>query len=142
MPIDPRSYFGRLQQGEAALPPITTHLGGHIESVDVDAGTLTSRYEAQPAFVNPAGQVQGGILGAMLDDVTAFLVTATLGEGEHCATLDLHLSFLRPARVGALVGHARILRRGRDIVHVEGELRQDDKPVARAVATCMVARPR
>lgn len=142
MPIDPRSYFGRLQRGEADLPPITTHLGGHIEAVDVEVGTLTSRYEAQPAFANPAGQVQGGMLSAMLDDVTAFLVTAMLGEGEHCATLNLHVSFLRPARIGALQGHARIVRRGRDIVYVEGELRQDDKPVATAVATCMVARPR
>lgn len=140
MPIDPSGYFGRLQRGEVTLPPVTTHLGGRIEAVDVEAGTLTSRYEAVPTFANPAGQVQGGMLSAMLDDVTAFLVTATLGEGEHCATLNLNVSFLRPARSGELLGQARIVRRGRDICHVQGELLQDGRQVASAVATCMVAR--
>ena len=68
MAADPGSYFARLQRGDAELPPITTTLGGAIQKVDLGAGTLASRYVAAPAFLNPAGQVQGGILCAMLDD--------------------------------------------------------------------------
>lgn len=138
MPIDPQSYFHQLQAGQASPPAVTTLLGGRITSVDVDAGTLTSQYEALASFANPAGQVQGGMLGAMLDDATAFLVTATLAQRQFCATLNLNVSFLRPARAGQLTAAARLVRRGREVCHVQAELSQEGKLVATAVATCMV----
>jgi uncharacterized protein (TIGR00369 family) len=134
------NYFTRLQRGDAPLPPITTTLGGQIQTVDLAAGTLQSTYLATPDFLNPAGQVQGGMLSAMLDDVTAFLVTATLADREFCATLNLNVSFLRPAQAGRLEGRAQLVRRGRDVCNVSGELWQGGKLVASAVATCMVAR--
>jgi len=134
------SYFKRLQLGEAAPPPVATLLGGRIEAVDPEAGTLTSTYRATEAFLNPAGQVQGGMLSAMLDDVTAFLVTATLGAGESCATLNLNVSFLRAAQAGPLEGRATLTRRGRDVCNVTGELLQEGRVVASAVATCMIVR--
>jgi uncharacterized protein (TIGR00369 family) len=135
-------YVDRVQRGEAEPPPVTTMLGGRIRALDRAAGLLRSDYLATGAFLNPAGQVQGGMLGAMLDDVTAFLVTATLAEGEHCATLNLNVSFLRPARPGLLVGTARTQRRGREVCHVSGELSQDGRVVAAATASCMVVRSR
>jgi uncharacterized protein (TIGR00369 family) len=91
-----------------------------------------------PAFLNPAGQVQGGMLCAMLDDVTATLVMSTLAEGEHCATLSLNTSFLRPAKPGRLTGRATLVRRGRGVCNVNGELWQNDKLVATASAVCML----
>ncbi len=136
-----QSYFARLQRGEAVLPPVTTMLGGIIRAVDLEAGTFCTDYVAQPAFNNPAGQVQGGMLCAMLDDVTAFLVTATLDEHEYCATLNLNVSFLRPAQAGMIEGRASLVRRGKDVCNVNGELWQGGKQVASAVATCMIVRP-
>jgi uncharacterized protein (TIGR00369 family) len=136
----PDNYFTRLQHGDAELPPITTTLGGEIQKVDLDAGTLESTYIATPAFLNPAGQVQGGMLCAMLDDVTAFLVTATLADRECCATLNLNVSFLRPAQSGPLEGRAQLVRRGRDVCNVSGELWQGGRLTASATATCMVTR--
>lgn len=135
-------YFAKLQRGESAPPAVTTLLGGCITSVDLEAGTLESGYRGDERFANPAGQVQGGMLAAMLDDVTAFLVTATLGPQESCATLNLNVSFLRPAMPGPLLGRSKLVRRGRDVCHVAGELLQDGKVVATAVATCMVVRSR
>jgi uncharacterized protein (TIGR00369 family) len=140
MPPNHDSYFARVQRGQAAVPAVTATLRGRITAVDVDAGTLESGYVATAAFLNPAGHVQGGMLGAMLDDVTAFLVTATLAEGEFCATLNLNVSFLRPAKAGPLTGRARLVRRGAGVCHVSGELHQDGRAVATAVATCMVVR--
>jgi uncharacterized protein (TIGR00369 family) len=138
--IDPNGYFAKMQCGEVPPPSILTTLGGRIVAVDVDAGTIEMHYVGSNAFLNPAGQVQGGTLAAMLDDVTAFLVTATLGENEFCATLNLNVSFLRPAMPGPLVGRAKLVRRGREVCNVGGELLQDGKLVATATATCMVVR--
>ena len=135
---DANGYFSRMLRGETPRPPVLTLLGSRIDAVDAQAGTLSATYEAQPSFRNPAGTVQGGMLSAMLDDLTASLVDATLAAGQGVATLSLNVSFLRPAQVGPLQGHAQMLRRGRDVCHVVGTLVQDGKEVATAVAVCKV----
>ncbi len=135
---DANGYFSRMLRGETPRPPVLTLLGSQIDAVDAAAGTLSATYQAQADFRNPAGTVQGGMLSAMLDDLTASLVDATLSVGQGVATLNLNVSFLRPARVGPLQGEARLLRRGRDVCHVVGTLLQDGKEVATAVAVCKV----
>ena len=135
---DANGYFSRMLRGETPRPPVLTLLGSQIDAVDAAAGTLSATYQAQADFRNPAGTVQGGMLSAMLDDLTASLVDATLSAGQGVATLNLNVSFLRPAHVGPLQGEARLLRRGRDVCHVVGTLLQDGKEVATAVAVCKV----
>ena len=135
---DANGYFSRMLRGEVERPPVLTLLGSRIDAVDAAAGTLSATYQAQADFRNPAGTVQGGMLSAMLDDLTASLVDATLTTGQGVATLNLNVSFLRPAQVGTLQGEARMLRRGRDVCHVMGTLLQDGKEVATAVAVCKI----
>ena len=135
---DPEGYFSRMLRGEVARTPVLTLLGGEVEFVDVTAGTLRARYEGRNDFRNPAGTVQGGMLSAMLDDVTASLVDATLAAGQGVATLSLNVSFLRPAQVGTIQAEALMMRRGLDVCHVMGTLRQEGKEVATAVAVCKV----
>ena len=136
MQNDEKQARARLHGTNGSLPPVTTMLGGVSLSLADD--TLEAQYLGAPAFLNPAGQVQGGMLCAMLDDVTATLVMSTLAEGEHCATLSLSTSFLRPAKPGRLIGRATLVRRGRGVCNVNGELWQDDKLVATGSAVCMV----
>ncbi len=125
-------------RGEVPPPPVVTLLGGRIEHVDAEAGELRAHYEGADSFRNPAGQIQGGMLCAMLDDLCGAMVDATVDEGQAVATLNLNVSFLRPAVVGSLQGQAQLLRRGRDIAYVTARLLQNDKPVATATATCKV----
>jgi uncharacterized protein (TIGR00369 family) len=133
--IDEKPGLARLY-GVNGAPPITTTLGATFVSLSEDA--LEAEYIGTPAFLNPAGQLQGGMLCAMLDDLTATLVTSTLAEGEHCATLNLNTSFLRPAKTGTLTGRAKLVRRGRGVCNVSGELRQDGRLVATATAVCTI----
>ena len=135
---DPQGYFSRMLRGEVARTPVLSLLGGEVEFVDAAAGRLLARYQGRDDFRNPAGTVQGGMLSAMLDDVTASLVDATLTAGQGVATLSLQVSFLRPANVGIIQAEATMLRRGRDVCHVMGTLRQDGKDVATAMAVCKV----
>ena len=135
---DAQGNFSRMLRGETPPAPVLTLLGSRISAVDAAAGSLSARSEAQANFRNPAGTVQGGLLSAMLDDLTASLIDATLAAGESVATLNLNVSFLRPAKVGTLQGEARMLRRGRDVCHVMGTLLQNGKEVATAVAVCKI----
>jgi uncharacterized protein (TIGR00369 family) len=134
----PDNFILRLMRGEVPQHTIGATLGARIELLDLDGGRLEMTFVGTDAFCNPAGHVQGGMLAAMLDDVTASLATATGTRDERCATLDLHTSFLRPAKVGEIRAVARVVRRGREIVNVSGELSQEGRLVATAVATCML----
>ena len=135
---DPHGTFSRMLRGEVPRTPVLSLLGGEVESVDAEAGTLRARYVGRDEFRNPAGSVQGGMLSAMLDDVTASLVDATLSAGQGVATLSLNVSFLRPAQVGLIEAEATMMRRGKDICHVMGRLHQEGKDVATAIAVCKV----
>lgn len=134
------NFIAKLMRGEVPAHSVATTLGARIVEADALGGRLEMSFVGSPAFCNPAGHVQGGMLAAMLDDVTASLVTLTVRGDERCATLDLHTSFLRPARVGPIVARARLVRRGREICSVVGELSQDDRLVATATATCMITK--
>lgn len=133
-----QNYFNRMRRGELAPPPVLHLLGGVIRKVDAEAGLLHTDYTAAPSFLNPAGGVQGGMLCAMLDDLTASLVDASLGAGQTVATLNINVSFLRPAQPGLLQGEAHFVRRGREICYVNATLSQDGKAVASGMATCKV----
>lgn len=132
------AWFWRMHRGETPAPPVAGLLGQRIDRVDVQAGELDARFEATAQFLNPAGKVQGGMLGAMLDAVTASLVDTTLAPGQRVATLSLNLSFLGPADAGTLDARARLTRRGRQVAHVAAELMQRGRMVASATAICMV----
>lgn len=135
---DPQGHFSRMLRGEVPRAPALDLLGSRIVAVDAAAGTLSAHYLAREDFRNPAGTVQGGLLSAMLDDLTASLVDATLGAGQGVATLSLTVSFLRPAQAGPLQGQAHLLRRGREVCHVFGRLSQNGQDVATAQAVCKV----
>lgn len=120
--------------------PITQTLQGQVQSLDLAAGTLVMHYQLGDQYLNPARQVQGGMIGALLDDVTAVLVTATLEPGAFCATLNLNISFLSPGQPGLLVGQARFERRGKSVCNVRGEIWQGTRLVATATAVCMIRR--
>ena len=87
--------------------------------------------------MNPAGAVQGGFLAAMLDDTLGPALVAGLDPGDFALTTDLHVQFLRPAKPGRLLGRGRVVRRGREIGFLAGELLDEDGVVV-AVATATV----
>ena len=80
------------------------------------------------AFAEPGKKISG----------RAALV-ATLGPGQFAPTTDLHVQFLRPARPGRLIGRGRVVRRGKDVAFLAGELADDSgQIVAVATATAQI----
>jgi uncharacterized protein (TIGR00369 family) len=138
---DRRGPFWDVLAERSPPPPAAVLLGWELVEVDPEAGTIEVAFTASEQFLNPAGNVQGGFLAAMLDDTLGPALVATLGEGEWAPTIDLHVQFLRAARPGRLRGSGRIVRRGRDIAFLAGELRdREDRVVATATASALVRR--
>ena len=141
--MDREGPFWDVMEGRAAPPPAGVLLGWELVAVDPDAGTIEMSFTATEQFLNPFGAIQGGLLAAMLDDTLGPALVATLGPGESAPTTDLHVQFLRPARPGRLVGRGRIVRKGRDVGFMAGELVDDSgEVVAVATATAQIRRTR
>jgi uncharacterized protein (TIGR00369 family) len=131
--------FWDVMEGRADPPPAARLLGFRLVEIDPEAGTIEVAFTATEQFLNPAGTVQGGFLAAMLDDTLGPALVATLGDGEWAPTTNLHVQFLRPAAPGELHGHGRIVRRGKDVAFMAGELRDGDgELIATATATAAI----
>jgi uncharacterized protein (TIGR00369 family) len=131
--------FWDVVEGRAAPPPAAMLLGWELVAVDPEAGTIEVTFTATEQFLNPIGVIQGGLLAAMLDDTLGPALVATIGPGQFAPTADLHVQFLRPARPGRLTGRGRIVRRGKDIAFMAGELLDDSgQIVATASATAQI----
>jgi uncharacterized protein (TIGR00369 family) len=133
--------FWDVVEGRAAPPPAAELLGFKLIDIDPEAGAIEVAFTATEQFLNPAGTIQGGFLAAMLDDTLGPALVATLGDGEWAPTTDLHVQFLRPAAPGELRGSGRIVRRGKDVAFMAGELRNGEgELVATATATAAIRR--
>ncbi|MFI6927176.1 PaaI family thioesterase [Nonomuraea spiralis] len=134
-----RGMFWDMLAGKAPPPPAAALLGWELVAVDPEAGTIEVAFAAGEQFTNPVGVIQGGFLAAMLDDTLGPALVATLPEDRFAPTLDLHVQFLRPARPGRLVGRGRVVRRGKDVCFLAGELLDPEgRLVATATATVIV----
>jgi len=102
--VDKNSFFWKIVDGRLPAPPCVKTLGIEFAAIDGERGTAEVKFEAKPEFLNPAGNVQGGFLAAMLDDTMGPALTATLDAGEFAPTVNLNVQFHRPAKVGALKG--------------------------------------
>ena len=131
-----------LLEGRRDPPPAAALLGWELVAVDPEAGTIEVSFTATEHFLNLAGDVQGGFLAAMLDATLGPALGATLGEAESAPTIDLQVQFLRPTKPGKLHGVGRVVRRGRDIAFLAGELRSaPGGAVATATASAIIRRP-
>ena len=136
--MDKNAFFWQIQEGKLPPPQAATTLGIHIRQVAPEQGTIEVEFEGKPEFTNPIGHIQGGFLAAMLDDTMGPAISATLNAGEFAPTLNLNVSFARPAKVGKLHGKGRVVKRGKDICFLAAELYQDGELVASATATAIV----
>ena len=136
--MDKNSLFWEIVDGKLPLPPCAKTLGAEFTKIDGERGTVEIKFEAKPEFLNPAGNVQGGFLAAILDDTMGPALLATLDAGEFAAMVNLNVQFHRPAKVGPLKAVGRVVLRGRKICQLSGELMQNDKIVATATATAVI----
>lgn len=128
-------------EGRAPLPSATKTLGWSLLQADSERGEVEVSFEATDDFLNPAGTVHGGFLTAMLDDTMGPALAVTLEPGLYGATLELKVSFLRPAKPGRLVGRGRVVHSGRTIAFLAGELFDDSgQAVAVGSATVRIVR--
>jgi uncharacterized protein (TIGR00369 family) len=136
--VDKDSLFWRLVSGELPSPPCAVTLGGSFTQIDPQAGTIETKFLGKPEFANPVGHIQGGFLAAMLDDTLGPALVAMLPKGQFAPTVNLNVSFHRPGKIGEITGKGRVLKRGKELAFLSGELFQDGQMIASATATAII----
>lgn len=121
------------------VPRGSTLIGFEIIALSQSERWAEAHFAAREEFCNPMGQIQGGFLVAMLDDIMSVAGGVSTGMTHVMPTLEMKTSFLRPALPGPpLRGIGRVLKWGKTIAFTEGELfDHEGRLLAKATATAM-----
>lgn len=128
-----------MASGELPPPPIMSTLD--FEGLDVGAGWAKFWLAPGEHHLNPVGIVHGGVAAGLLDLALGAAVQSTLAAGVGVATVDLHVSYLRPltTRSGRVQCEARVIRVGRRMASAEASIAdRDGRIYAHATASFMV----
>lgn len=137
-------YFWDVMEGRKPPPPAAALLGFKLLEIEPEQSTIRIEFRAKPEFANPMGHVQGGFVAAMLDETLGPALVATLPQDQFAPTIELKVSFVRPAQIGVLIGSGRVVARTRELAFLAGELHDEaGKLIATATATArIVTNPR
>ncbi|WP_108788213.1 hotdog fold thioesterase [Erythrobacter sp. Alg231-14] len=123
---------------DANSSPHTSLLGSEFAEFDETTQTATMRFTVKREMTTWRGGVQGGLVAGYLDDVMGYAyVAATDGEMAPL-NLEISMSLIRLIPEGPLIGKGRVVKSGRKVIFLEGELYSEEgKLMARASSTAL-----
>jgi uncharacterized protein (TIGR00369 family) len=120
--------------GENAKVKTPSPLGRWLDGVllKAEAGHLKWKFMVRQEMTNPGSVLHGGATAAMLDDVMGATVFS-LGLPDFYTSINLNIDYLSSAKVGdELTVEAQVVRQGRNVIHITGEVKREDKIIAKA----------
>ncbi|MCM0033755.1 MAG: cytosolic protein [Sphingomonadales bacterium 32-65-25] len=121
------------------VPPTAAILGQEILEIDSAAGRVKMKFQPIDACRNPMGNVQGGIVVAMLDDAAAFAAIIKSGKRIGIPTIELKTSFFAPAKAGVpLYAEGRCLKLGKRIAFMEADLFDEEGTLLARLTTSAI----
>ncbi|WP_345723430.1 PaaI family thioesterase [Qipengyuania vesicularis] len=113
-------------------------MGVVFDSFDAEREEITLRFTAPDSFITPRGTVQGGLVAGFLDEVMGWAHVWATDHAEAPLNLDITMTLIRPVMAGPLVGKGRVIKRGRRVIYLEGELFDDaGNLLARSTSTAI-----
>ena len=107
-------------------------LGFEIDREATDGPAVCVNVAA--AHKNSNGVVHGSVIHALLDSVMGMQCFRAAGR-QPVATAEISVRFVQPVFDGRLEARARVIRAGKRLVFVEGDVRRDGEVVAVGQAT-------
>lgn len=102
--------------------PLQSLLGMVVDTIE--PGRAVARVTVGGTHLNPNGVVHGGVLFTMIDTAMGMATMSLLGEGQ-CASIEIHIRFLRPTSSGHLEALASVVRHGRRVIHLESRVEDE-----------------
>jgi len=112
-------------------------------SIEHGQGVGATELVVDERHMNPNGVVHGAVPYAMVDTAMGAATMSVLEDGLLCATIEIHVRYLRPCAGGTLRAKATVRKAGRRIVHLDATVVDaDGTEVVAASGTFAVIRPR
>lgn len=105
---------------------------------EVAEGRSVLRLSLAPLHLNVHGIVHGGVPFTLADTAMGAAVHSRLAPGQACVTVEIKISFFKPAQGDELVAVARVVHLGRTLAHVEADVHAGERLIARATGTFAV----
>src|SRR5215470_5162596 len=116
--------------------PYCVRLGVVVEALEPDRARIRIPYKDENS--NPGKALHGGVAAATID-IAGVLASATgLGEGQRldAGTVDLSVDYLAAAIGEDIVAEGRVLRRGKELVYADVDIRNEaGKWIAKGLVT-------
>lgn len=109
---------------------------GLVTLSDGDGGRAILEFTCSPGMCHSGGVAQGGFVTGWIDAAMAHACIARYTTDFWIATLEVKVSFFRPATPGLVIAEGWIERAGKQTVFAEGQLTDGDgKVLAKANST-------
>jgi uncharacterized protein (TIGR00369 family) len=95
------------------VSPFWDHIG--LKEVELEGGYFELELEVRPYLLQRRGIVHGGVLATLADATIAAAIRSTLNDGEGLVTVELKISYLKPAKGERLTSKGSLLKRGKSI---------------------------
>ena len=107
--------------------------------IEYREGFLKLKGEFPSETLNPSKTVQGGQINSMLDDVTSILLIYESKGTTYPNSTNLHSIHHRPLFGGEVIATAEIIKRGKTVATVKGEVfNPDGKLAATLIHTAII----
>lgn len=118
------SYLEKIRKDGRDANPFFSSMG--IEIVHIEPGKAVLKMEVRQDMHNGVGWLQGGMLAAIADEAMALALYPLLTQDEGIATISESTSFIKGVQQGVILAEGRVIRKGRRVAFMEGDVRLDD----------------
>lgn len=95
----------------------------------IDDNNLQIILPVQDQFINSAGVIHGGIISSLSDVALSNLIGANEDGIQQAVTVDLNVSFLKPATGTYLKANSKIVKQGKTLIHTECSIYNDKEEI-------------
>jgi acyl-CoA thioesterase len=124
----------RIRSGRALFESMG---GFHVTGWDAGRKQVTAAFQVKRDYCHTNGTIaQGGFITAWLDAAMAHAVLHDSDQVLNVASLEIKVSFLERVGPGPGIVHGRVVRRGKRVAFMEGDLyNPDGRLAAQATST-------
>ncbi len=119
------SYLEKIRAHGRDANPFFCLMG--IEVVQIEPGKAVLKMAVRRDMQNGVSWLQGGVLVALADEAMALALYPLLAENEGIATISESTSFIKGVREGVICAEGRVVRKGRRVAFMEGDVRMVDE---------------
>jgi acyl-coenzyme A thioesterase 13 len=96
-----------------------------VKIVSIGEGKCRAEFKVEEIHTNPMGGLHGGMSATLVDTLSTYTLTATLGRPKvSSVTIDMHVSYLKGAKVGdEILINANMVKTGKSMAFFEVEIR-------------------